>query len=42
VSHAGPLFVPSDHALADLRLLLRGIDLPLAFLGGAASAPPAA
>ena len=34
MSHVGPLFVPSDHALADLRLLLRGIDLPLDVLGG--------
>ncbi len=28
------MFVPSDHALADLRLLMRGIDLPLDVLGG--------
>jgi sulfate adenylyltransferase len=34
VSHVGPQFVPSDHALADLRLLLRGIELPLDVLGG--------
>lgn len=37
MSSAGPLFVPSDHALADLRLLLRGIELPLDVLGGTTS-----
>jgi sulfate adenylyltransferase len=42
VSHAGPLFVPGDHALADLRLLLRGIELPLDVLGGSSTTPPAA
>ena len=39
MSHAGPLFVPSDHALADLRLLLRGIDLPVDVLGGSCIKP---
>jgi sulfate adenylyltransferase len=34
VSHTGPLFVPSDHALADLRLLLRMVVLPFDVLGG--------
>jgi sulfate adenylyltransferase len=33
VSQTGPLFVPSDGALADLRLLLRGVPLPLEVLG---------
>jgi sulfate adenylyltransferase len=37
VSHVGPLFVPSDHALADLRLLLRGVQLPVGLLGGSIS-----
>jgi sulfate adenylyltransferase len=34
VSHVGPLFVPSDHALADLRLLLCSVALPFGELGG--------
>ena len=35
------MFVPSDLALADLRLLLRGIELPLDLLGGTATTRPA-
>jgi sulfate adenylyltransferase len=37
VNHPGPLFVPSDQALADLRLLLRGVDFPVDVLGGTLS-----
>ena len=42
MSQVGPLFVPSNHALADLRLLLRGIELPLDVLGGTARTSPTA
>ena len=38
MSQTEPLFVPSDSALADLRLLLRGVQLPLGVLGGSLSA----
>ena len=37
MSSTGPMHVPSDRALADLRLLLRGVQLPVDILGGGLS-----